>query len=107
MIVNLEEKKRIKKLKSRLNYLEDCLSYFSNIEESKLNINNVKIINKIIQELPNSKREFSLQLRNKSKESNIYITYQECKIIYEYLQIGHKKIYLKGYIAYHKLINNH
>lgn len=107
MVINLERKKRIKNLKNRLNYLDDCLSYFNNLDKSGLNINNIKIINKIIPTLPKSKREFSLKLRKELKIKNIYITYQECKTIYEYLQIGHKKIYLKGYMAYYKLINNH
>tara|TARA_Y100000588_G_scaffold285177_1_gene302846 strand:- start:1130 stop:1453 length:324 start_codon:yes stop_codon:yes gene_type:complete len=107
MVISLERKKRIKKLKNKLNYLEDCLDFFNSIDKSNLNINNIKKINKIIPELSTSKREFSLQLRNKLKENNIYITYQECKTIYDYLQIGHKKIYLKGYLAYYKLINNH
>lgn len=107
MIINLERKKRIKKLKNRLEYLEDCLCYFDNINKSALNKNNITKINKIIPKISTSKREFSLHLKNKLKEINIYITYQECKIIYDYLKVGHKKIYLKGYFAYYKLINNH
>lgn len=110
MIINLEKNKKIKKLKKRLEYIEECLDCFNDINKSSLNKGNINKINKIIQKIFNSstsKREFSLFLKNKFKENNINVTYKECKVIYDYLQIGHKKIYLKGYFAYYKLINNH
>lgn len=110
MVINLKHKKKIKALKERLEYLEDCLSEEGcNLKKTtEINKTNIITINEIIKATPKeNKRKFSLSILNKLKQKNIILTYYEGNLIHDYLKIGHEKINLNGYLAYYKLINNH
>ena len=108
MIINFKRKQRIKELKERLEYLDDCLEMFDSNKQSQVSHVNLNIINNVIQTLSKSKkREFSLSLKKELGKRNINLTYEESNLIYDYLKIGHIKLYLNSYLAYHKLINRH
>jgi hypothetical protein len=109
MLINFNSQKRIRFLKKRIKYIDECLDFFNIEIKSSVNVNNTKIINKFINENPSilNKRDFALSLINYLNINKIKISYYEAKIIYKYLKVGHQKIYLKSYDSYYKLIKSH